>query len=188
MTFFRHVPILWHVSGLAASHASHHSPPKHIALLCVLENQYQLVDTVHLVLNALDERAKCVGDVVDERIADPIRRDRDVILEVLDASPDVLRVRRAPKVELEPSAPIASSTPIARFRRTHREGALAEDDDVHVERLEIGLAVRVLVKRSETNEVVVSEQLDLFASLLEQDVFGCERVDAKHLSRQRRIK
>lgn len=91
-----------------ARRVARHSPPQHVALLCVLENQHQLVDTVHLVFDALDERAERVGDVVDERIADPIGRDRDVVLEVLDTSPDVLGMRRAPKVELKPSAAAVS--------------------------------------------------------------------------------
>lgn len=49
---------------------------------------------------------------------------------------------------------------------THRQGALAEDDDVHVERLEVRLGVRVLVERTETDQIVVPEQLNLLSSLL----------------------
>jgi hypothetical protein len=49
---------------------------------------------------------------------------------------------------------------------THRQGALAEDDDVHVERLEVRLGVRVLVERSETDKIVIPEQLNLLSSLL----------------------
>lgn len=62
-----------------------------------------------------------------------------------------------------------------------RQSALAEDDDVHVERLEIGLRVRILVEGSETDQVVVSEQLDLFACLFEQDIFSRQRVNTKYL-------
>ena len=67
---------------------------------------------------------------------------------------------------------------------TYRQGALAENDNVHVERLEIGLRVRVLVERSETDEIVVPKQLDLFARLFEQDILSRQGVDAKDLLRQ----
>lgn len=66
-------------------------------------------------------------------------------------------------------------------RATHRKRALAEDDDVHVEWLEVRLAVRVLVERPEADEVVVAKELNLFARLLHLDVLRRERVDAKDL-------
>lgn len=50
---------------------------------------------------------------------------------------------------------------------TYTQSTLAEDDDVHVERFEIRLTVRILVERSETDEIVVPEELDLLSSLLE---------------------
>ena len=52
------------------------------------------------------------------------------------------------------------------MKETHGKGAFAEDDDVHVEWLEVRLGVRVLVEGSETDKIVVSEQFNLFASLL----------------------
>ena len=63
-----------------------------------------------------------------------------------------------------------------------RENALAEDDDVHVERLEVRRRVRVLVEAAEADEVVVAEQLDLLARLFGQDVLRRQWVDAKHLN------
>ena len=62
-----------------------------------------------------------------------------------------------------------------------REDALAEDDDVHVQRLEVRRAVRVLVERAEAHEVVVPEELDLLARLLHEDVLCRQRVDGEHL-------
>jgi hypothetical protein len=70
-----------------------HSPSQHIGLFRVLEDQHQLIDAVDFILDALDERSKGVGDIVNECIRDPIGRDRDVILELLDAPSDILRVR-----------------------------------------------------------------------------------------------
>lgn len=55
--------------------------------------------------------------------------------------------------------------------RTYRQDALTKDDDVHVQRLEIGGAVRILIEASETNEVVVPEKFNLLASFLHLDVF-----------------
>ena len=46
---------------------------------------------------------------------------------------------------------------------THRKDPLAEDDDVHVERLEVRRAHVVLLEAAETHEIVVPEQLDLLA-------------------------
>ena len=92
--------------------ATRPNAPQHIALLRLLQNQHQLVNTVDLVLDPLDERPKRVRDIINQRVRDPVGRDADVVLELLDAPPHVLRVRRRAEVE--------------------REDALAEDDDVHV--------------------------------------------------------
>ena len=64
---------------------------------------------------------------------------------------------------------------------THGEDALAEDDDVHVERLEVRRAHVVLLEAAETHEIVVPEQLDLLARFLHLDVLGRERVDGEYL-------
>jgi len=64
---------------------------------------------------------------------------------------------------------------------TYRECTFSKDDNVHVERFEVGLRVRVLVERSETDQVVVSEQLDLFSSLFQQNILGCKGMDTKDL-------
>lgn len=42
-------------------------------------------------------------------------------------------------------------------RRAYRESTFAEDNNVHVQRFEVCLTVWVLIERSETDEVVVSE-------------------------------
>jgi hypothetical protein len=69
-------------------------------LLGLFEDKHKLIDAVDLVLDALDERAKGVGNVVNKRVRDPVGRDRDVVLEVFDTTTDVLRVGRATEVEL----------------------------------------------------------------------------------------
>jgi hypothetical protein len=76
------------------------APPQHITLLGLLQDQHQFIDRVDLVLDILDERSESVGDVVDEGVRDPIRGDVDVVLELLDAATDVLRMRGATEVEL----------------------------------------------------------------------------------------
>ena len=46
---------------------------------------------------------------------------------------------------------------------THGEDALAEDDDVHVERLEVRRAHVVLLETTETDKVIIAEQLYFLA-------------------------
>lgn len=101
MTFFRQVPILQGVSeGCPSFEPRSHSPSQHVALLSFFEDQHQLVDTVDLILDALDQRAERIGNVVDEGVGDPVGGDGDVVFEMLDSSSDILRMRRAPEVEL----------------------------------------------------------------------------------------
>ena len=64
---------------------------------------------------------------------------------------------------------------------THRQDALAEHDNVHVQRLEIGGAVRILIEAPKTNEVVTPEEFNLLASFLHLDVFCGQGVDGEHL-------
>ena len=63
----------------------------------------------------------------------------------------------------------------------HGKRALAEDDDVHVERLEVRRAERVLVEAAEADEIIRPEQLDLLARLLHLDILRRERVDIEDL-------
>ena len=101
MTFLRHVPMLFQNERLERyERIRRDAPSQHVALLGVLEDEHELVDAVDLVLDALDERPERVGDVVDERVGDPVGGDADVVLQLLDAPTDVLRVRRGPEVEL----------------------------------------------------------------------------------------
>lgn len=43
-------------------------PPQHVTLLCLLQDKYELVDTVDFIFNVLDQRTKGIGNVVDESI------------------------------------------------------------------------------------------------------------------------
>lgn len=40
--------------------------PQHVALVRILEDQYQLINAVNFVLDVLDKRSKRVGDVVND--------------------------------------------------------------------------------------------------------------------------
>ena len=101
MTFFRQVPILQGVSdGCPSFELCSHSPSQHVTLFSFFENQHQLIDTVDLVLDALDQRAERIGNVVDQGVGDPVGGDGDVVFEMLDSSADILWMRRAPEVEL----------------------------------------------------------------------------------------
>ena len=46
-------------------------------------------------------------------------------------------------------------------------------------------AVWVLVKGTETDEVVVPEKLDFFAGFFHEDIFGCQWMDREHLEEGR---
>ena len=68
-------------------------------------------------------------------------------------------------------------------KTAYRKNALSEDDDVHVQRLQIRWAEVILFETSETDEVVVPEELDLLAGFLGLDIFCRERMDTKDLLR-----
>ena len=72
-------------------------------------------------------------------------------------------------------------TKVATRNGAYRERPLSEYDDVHVQWLEVCRAVRVLVERAETNQVVISEKLDLLSRFLHLDILRREGVNAKHL-------
>lgn len=69
-----------------------YSPPQHVALLGLLQYQHEFVYAIYLILNALDERTKCIRDIVNECIGDPIGSNTDVVLQLLNAPTDVLRM------------------------------------------------------------------------------------------------
>lgn len=62
------------------------------------------------------------------------------------------------------------------------EDTLAKDDDVHVEGLEVGWAVGVLVEGAETDEVIGPEELNLFAGFFHLDIFCRERMNVEDLA------
>jgi hypothetical protein len=86
---------------------SHHLLPaspyttQHVRLLGLLKDEHELVDTVDFVLDALDQRPERVRDVVDERVRDPVRRDADVVLKLLDSPSHVLWMGSRAEVELQ---------------------------------------------------------------------------------------
>jgi hypothetical protein len=64
----------------------------------------------------------------------------------------------------------------------HGKYPLAEHDDVHVQRLEMCWAVRILVEAPETDEVVRSEKLDLLTRFLHLNILCSKWMDSKNLS------
>jgi hypothetical protein len=64
---------------------------------------------------------------------------------------------------------------------TYRECAFSEDNDIHVQRLQICWTIWILIERTETDKVVISEKLNLFTRFLHEDIFDCQRMDTKDL-------
>lgn len=64
---------------------------------------------------------------------------------------------------------------------TYRKDALPEDDDIHIQRLQIGRAEIVLLKTPEADKIIIPEELDLLARLLHLDIFSCQGVDIEYL-------
>lgn len=65
--------------------------------------------------------------------------------------------------------------------------ALAKDDDVHVQRFQIGRAEIILLETAETHGVIVSEELNLLPSFLHLNIFSRERMDIEHLGQHRQF-
>lgn len=157
-------------------------PPQHVTLLSLLQYQNQLVNAVDFVFDALDEWTEGIGDVVDQRVRDPVRSHADVVFQLLDSPSYTLRMRSWTEVELS----MMFSTCEARSgEMTYREYPLAEDDDVHIERLQICGTHVVLLETTETNEIIVAEQLDLLTRFFHLDIFSCKGMDGKDLIRYR---
>ena len=65
--------------------------------------------------------------------------------------------------------------------KAYRKDALSEYDDVHVERFEVGWAVWILVETTEADQVVVSEQFDLFSCFFHLDILSREWMNMEDL-------
>lgn len=147
-------------------------------MLCVFQNQYKLINAVDLIFDALDERPERVGNVINESVGDPVGRDADIILELLNSPPDILRMRSWPKVEL-PFRLVTGEE--VRLRTSYRKNTVTEDNDIHVERLEVCGTVWVLVETAETDEVIITEEFNLLARFLHLDILCSERVNGEDL-------
>jgi hypothetical protein len=75
-----------------------YSPPYFIPTRAI-RTQQQLMDTISLVPDPLDQQPKLIGDLVDQRTQCPVRGGRDVVFELFDSASDVLRVMGTTKVE-----------------------------------------------------------------------------------------
>lgn len=76
------------------------APPQHVTLFCLFQDKYQLINAVDFILNALDEWAEGIRDIVNQGVRYPIRGDADVVLQLFDTSSYVLRMRSRAVVEL----------------------------------------------------------------------------------------
>ena len=63
----------------------------------------------------------------------------------------------------------------------HREDSFAKNDDVHVQRFEVGWTIRVLIETAETDKIVCPEEFNLLARFFHLDIFRCQWVDAENL-------
>lgn len=64
---------------------------------------------------------------------------------------------------------------------TYREDTFPKNDDVHVERFEVGRAVLVLLKTPKTDEIIRPEKLNLLAGFFHEDIFCRQWMYRKHL-------
>lgn len=67
----------------------------------ILQNEYKLVNAVDFVFDILNERAKGIGNVVDESVRNPVRGDVNEVLQLLDTPANILWMRSASEVELQ---------------------------------------------------------------------------------------
>jgi hypothetical protein len=74
--------------------------PQHIALLTFFNDEHQLVNRVDFKLNALDERTKSIGDVIDKRVGNPVGCNAYVVFQLFDPAAHILRVWGRAEVEL----------------------------------------------------------------------------------------
>jgi hypothetical protein len=98
MTFFRHVPIL--PISIPNSREEKNVPSQHITLFSILDDQYQLINTIDLIFDALNQRTKGIGNIIDKGVRNPIGCYRDIIFQLLDSAPDILRMGCASEMEL----------------------------------------------------------------------------------------
>ena len=103
MTFLRHVPILRRGKHFRTRReVTHRLPSQHVTLLGLLEDQDKLINTVDFILDTLNKRPEGIGDIVNERVRYPVRRDTDVVLQLLYPTSHVLWVWRRTEMKLKP--------------------------------------------------------------------------------------
>lgn len=61
------------------------------------------------------------------------------------------------------------------------EDAFSEDDDIHVQGLQISRAVWILLETAETDEVIRPEKLDLLPRFFHEDIFRSQGMYREHL-------
>ena len=75
-------------------------PSQHITLLGIFDDQDQLINTVDLVLNTLNQRTEGIGDIIDQGVRDPVGGDGDVIFKLLNSASNILGMGCTSEVEL----------------------------------------------------------------------------------------
>ena len=75
-------------------------PPQHITLLGIFDDQDQLINTVDLVFDTLNQRTESIGNIIDKGVRDPVRGNGNVVFELLYSASDILGMGCTSEVEL----------------------------------------------------------------------------------------
>jgi hypothetical protein len=66
-------------------------------------------------------------------------------------------------------------------KSTYRKRSFSEHHHVHVDGVQVGRAIRILVETPETDEIIVAEQFDLLPRLFHLDIFSGQGMNSKNL-------
>lgn len=66
-----------------------------------MHSQDSIVDVINLFFERLNKRLESICDVINQGIRNPVRRNRDIIFELANASPNIGRMWCHRKVELQ---------------------------------------------------------------------------------------
>lgn len=69
----------------------------------------------------------------------------------------------------------------AKGKITYRKSSFPEHDHIHVDWIQVGRAILVLVKTPETDEIVIAKELDLLARFLHLNIFSRQGMNTENL-------
>jgi hypothetical protein len=75
-------------------------PPQHVTLLSIFNDQHQLINTIDLVLDTLNQWTESIGDIINKGVRDPVGCYRDVIFQLLDSASNILGMGCTSEMEL----------------------------------------------------------------------------------------